>query len=322
MQMHCLQCDKISELSRCSRCKFASFCGKECQRLAWPRHKLVCSPLLCSLDNPSSGEVVSIGNYELKWGLDLGEMLDSSADIAHPSRLRQTIATNGYALLRGVLPVEKILAARSVVVETLKNEWNMVDSSVPLLEARILDAHKGMLLTGFRKVTHNPVVLDLLEGTELSELFRSLFGQEPATFDNKWVRVMGQGEGTDEHTDYYRFASTANQMVTCWIPLGDYSIFQGTLAICEKSHLLEGYHQNHESKSEMPPAFDEFQRSAIWRSTRFKPGDVVVFDIRTVHASSKNQSQQFRLSMDTRWQPSATLSTDMRSCFRSFPREG
>lgn len=264
-----------------------------------------------------------MGNFDLKWGENFGEMEDSTHLLSQPELLRKAIATNGYALLRGVLPVEKIEAARSVVVSTLQSEWHMIDTSAPLLQARIAGDHKGVLLTGFRKVTHDPAVLNLLEGDELVALLSSLFGREPATFDNKWVRVMGRGEGTTEHTDFFRFADTAQNMHTCWIPLGQYSIFQGTLAVCEKSHLIKGYELANlpESKrDELPLGFSEFLPTAIWRSTHFSPGDVVIFDIRTVHASSKNQSDEYRLSMDTRWQPAACLTSDTRSCFRTFPR--
>jgi hypothetical protein len=198
----------------------------------------------------------------------------------------------------------------------------MLEACADPLGAPIAGDRKGVLLTGFRKVTHDPTVLELLEGPELAGLFTTLLGEAPATFDNKWVRVMGHGEGTDEHTDFFRFAETAKDMHTCWIPLGDYSIFQGTLAVCEKSHLLEGYELSNfqETKGgELPPGFEDFQRTAIWRSTHFHPGDVVIFDIRTVHASSKNQSREYRISMDTRWQPAASLAPEMRACFRAFP---
>jgi len=309
-------------VTRCSRCK-VPFCGRECLKLAWPRHKLICSMSNAnpSLDGPAPGEVVAIGNLQLRWGHSLGEMADSSTYLSDPALLRKAIETTGYALLRGVLPTEKIEAARSVVTAALKTEWKMLDSAFPAIEARIADNHKGLLLTGFRKVTHDSTVLALLEGPEIAGLFSKLFGEEPATFDNKWVRVMGHGESTDEHTDFYRFADTAKRMHTCWIPLGDYSVFQGTLAICEKSHLLEGFElQNyHETKGELPPGFEQFQRQAIWRSTHFRPGDIVIFDIRTVHASSKNQTRAFRISMDTRWQPASLLSSEARSCFRAFP---
>jgi hypothetical protein len=59
----------------------------------------------------------------------------------------------------------------------------------------------------------------VLEGTEITSLFARLFNGVPATFDNKWVRVMGRGESTDEHTDYYRFEGCAQGMYTCWYAL-------------------------------------------------------------------------------------------------------
>lgn len=30
---------------RCSGCNVTAFCGRECQRAAWPRHRLVCAAL-------------------------------------------------------------------------------------------------------------------------------------------------------------------------------------------------------------------------------------------------------------------------------------
>jgi len=40
----CAECSKVSssDLMKCSRCRLIHYCGRECQRLAWPTHKLVC----------------------------------------------------------------------------------------------------------------------------------------------------------------------------------------------------------------------------------------------------------------------------------------
>ena len=40
-----------------------------------------------------------------------------------------------------------------------------------------------------------------------------------------------------------------------------------------------------------------------WLSAAFKAGDILIFTMRTVHASLDNQSNQIRLSADTRYQP-------------------
>jgi ectoine hydroxylase-related dioxygenase (phytanoyl-CoA dioxygenase family) len=38
-----------------------------------------------------------------------------------------------------------------------------------------------------------------------------------------------------------------------------------------------------------------------WYSGEYHAGDVVIFDSRTIHATSKNYSDRFRLSLDFRW---------------------
>lgn len=38
-----------------------------------------------------------------------------------------------------------------------------------------------------------------------------------------------------------------------------------------------------------------------WHTADFAAGDLVIFDSRIVHATSKNYCDQFRLSMDFRW---------------------
>lgn len=271
---------------------------------------------------PKAGEVIRIGNLSLVWEENLGDMEDCSSLLETPAKLRQVVDEQGFGLLRGVIPKEKILAARAVVVETLRNQWNSIDLEAgSVLDAHIRGNSAGVLLTGYESVTHHPRVLDLLEGPELVRIFRSFFGgQAPASFNTKWVRIMGHQEFTDEHTDFFRFAKTAKDMYTCWIPLGNYPIKHGTLALMKKSHRMPGYESgNREEKMELPSGFDELQRTAKWATSHFDAGDIMIFDIRTIHASSHNMKHSFRISMDTRWQPSCHLAPAIRDTFRAFP---
>merc|ERR1712172_372055 len=84
----------------------------------------------------------------------------------------------------------------------------------------------------------------------------------------------------------------------------------GPLAVCPGSHRLlddestcSSQAAERKAEDELPAGFDAFRRKHGWRSTHFRKGDVLLFDIRTVHASLLNTTQRFRCSIDTRWQP-------------------
>jgi len=280
----------------------------------------------------SLGDTIQVGEQKLKYGDKLQEMVDSSEFLDDPAELLKRLGRDGYILLRQAVPREQVFRAREVVTSALDKEWSLIDcgegkseeaSSRSHVDAFIRDGQPGLLLTGMRSITHHADVKALLEGRALARIFRALFGGKiPATFDSKWVRVMGHGEFTDEHTDYYRFHGNAQDMFTCWMALGDYNVKQGTLAICEGSHLLEGYtaeSYNPETKVELPPDYAKFNESATWRSTAFQAGDIVIFDIRTIHASTANTTNRFRISMDTRWQPAECVPRVSRDMFQCLP---
>jgi ectoine hydroxylase-related dioxygenase (phytanoyl-CoA dioxygenase family) len=87
---------------------------------------------------------------------------------------------------------------------------------------------------------------------------------------------------------------------TSWIPLGDYNVSDGVLAVCEGSHeIVSTSSRSH--PSELPAEFSTTSDSSVWRTGAVRAGDVLLFDIRTIHASTPNFSSQFRLSVDMRW---------------------
>ena len=42
-----------------------------------------------------------------------------------------------------------------------------------------------------------------------------------------------------------------------------------------------------------------------WVTTTFRPGDVCVLGLETIHMTCPNQTENLRISCDTRWQPAA-----------------
>jgi ectoine hydroxylase-related dioxygenase (phytanoyl-CoA dioxygenase family) len=170
-------------------------------------------------------------------------------------------------------------------------------------------------LTGCSAVTRSPEVRAVLEGTAIRALMRGIYGEEPRTFSTKWVRVMGPREGTDAHSDGYFFNALDNPfMCTVWTPLGDVPLTKGGLAVCAGSHRLPRKDYEEHREDELPRSFGDFVERCpdAWLSANYRAGDVLVFDVKTVHGSPPNETNSSRASSDTRWQPASYFRTNLQ----------
>jgi 1-deoxypentalenic acid 11beta-hydroxylase len=265
----------------------------------------------------------------LKRGFVEGPVLsmhDSTALLTDAEALKLALARDGYALLRNVLDRDQILDARRVVLQTLDTAFGIVDREPPfsLMDGALKEGEGGVCLTGYEAATHHEDVLKVIEGSTLAGLFQGIFDDRaPATYNQKWVRVQGRDEFTDEHSDFYRFHNM-KEMYVCWIPLGDYAPTDGGLSVCEQSHVLTQKHIESgvqaDSKRELPPDFHQksVQLSLPWVGAEYKMGDVVIFDIRTVHSGLSNTSDRVRLSIDTRWVPATNVPSSSAMMFKTL----
>ena len=90
---------------------------------------------------------------------------------------------------------------------------------------------------------------------------------------------------------------------TCWIPLDDIPVDQGVLAVLPGSQYLPNFESTYKD-SQIP--FSYFNKSSMansltWRTGPFDAGDVVIFDSKLIHCTSRNYSDKYRLSIDFRW---------------------
>lgn len=104
-----------------------------------------------------------------------------------------------------------------------------------------------------------------------------------------------------------------------WIPLCklyiDFLMFiapitvkHGPLVLCKSSHLLPSYDNLLTNTEELPSSFREFVPYSEWSTSKdFQLGDFILFHNKTIHASLSNISDEYRVSVDTRW----CLSRDM-----------
>ena len=117
----------------------------------------------------------------------------------------------------------------------------------------------------------------------------------------------------------------SQKLLTCWIPFGDLPVNLGGLAVCEGSHRLDGgFKRLHETYGLLDTeavglrgtgwfTTDPFEISAMdptssrWKTANFRAGDVVIFGMATIHASTANLTSSLRLSADVRWQPRADV---------------
>jgi hypothetical protein len=242
--------------------------------------------------------------------------------------------------MRDALPVSLVQQVRQLVLSQFSAGWGRVAG--PDIDAALMlhGRQPGILLSGFAPVTQHAHMQQLINAVK--PIMHDIYGEPAVALPQAWVRIMGAGELTDEHADYFMFqgidcscccrllshhiqyyiyviSEQAFRMLTCWIPLGDYiPDVEGILSICAGSHdlLPANPTETVENVDELPVAFvqarhtvqstgSETNRTHIsttsrsvvgpdehWHVARsgVRMGDIVVFDIRAVHASSRNLS--------------------------------
>ncbi len=258
-----------------------------------------------------------MGDRELELnGKYLGMLRDSNDLLQDIPALRQRFEEDGYMLLRGVQPREKVQAARTAILENLASN-GQIDPAHPLDEAVVGQTGRGSFLGGQKQMTRHPKFLELVESPEIMSFFDRLFGKKAITFDYKWLRAVGKGDFTGAHYDVvYMGRGAIRNLFTCWTPLGDVSLEQGPLVLLQGSHNLESYRKLRETYGKMDVDRDNvsgwFSNDPVdmverfgghWRTTEFKMGDVLIFGMFTMHGSLRNQPNRYRLSSDTRYQP-------------------
>lgn len=88
---------------------------------------------------------------------------------------------------------------------------------------------------------------------------------------------------------------------TAWIPLHDLTLRNGLLTMLRGSQYLPDYDESIGIK-QLPKSFRTHLQDAPWHLTeKMNAGDMVLFDIRTIHSTTVNLFNNFRISADLRW---------------------
>ncbi|MCC7145803.1 MAG: phytanoyl-CoA dioxygenase family protein [Phycisphaeraceae bacterium] len=263
--------------------------------------------------------LVKLGKRELELGGPyLGELRESNDILTDYPALRQRMAEDGYLLLRGLIDPGKVQQARRTIMSFM-DEQGALTPGTPVLEGVMPRGGKSVGMMGRKGITHHPDVLAVLESQELFDFFRAFLAETPLTFDYKWLRAVGHEEFTGSHYDVVYMGRGSERLYTTWVPMGDTPLEQGVLAMCEGSHNHPSFEKIRRTYGRMDVDRDRVQGwfsddpleiiqkyGGRWLTTPcFRAGDVMIFGMYMMHASTTNTTNRFRLSADVRYQPAA-----------------
>lgn len=245
---------------------------------------------------------------------ELGTLRESQNLLDRPPALHARMKEDGYLLLRGLIDRHKVQQARETILRYMHRQKALTPGA-PLLEGVMPKGGRGAKM---RRIASHRQVRNVLEATELFDFFAAYFGEPASTFQYKWLRAVGNEQYTGAHYDFVYMGRGSPHLHTVWIPFGDTTVDHGVLAICRGSHDLPSFARIRDTYGRMDVDRDGidgwFTKDPMeivenfggnWLTGEFFMGDVILFGMHTMHASTTNLTNRFRLSCDVRFQPAS-----------------
>jgi ectoine hydroxylase-related dioxygenase (phytanoyl-CoA dioxygenase family) len=253
--------------------------------------------------------MLKVGNRELELGGPHLTELRSSNEIMHDVKaLRDRIEEDGYLLIRGFHHRENVLKARTSVLEKM-DQMGKLNRDTLLEEGIIADGSKSIFMGGTNEGL--PALLNVLNGDHIMHFFDEFLGEQSLTYHYKWLRAVGKGDFTGAHYDIVYMGRGTPNVYTVWSPLGDVSYEMGGLAICLGSHRFEELKRSYGTKDWDKDGIGHYTDDPLvimekfggkWATTEFQAGDVLIFGMYLLHCSLENTTNQYRISVDARYQ--------------------
>lgn len=255
-----------------------------------------------------------------------GELRDSSTIADDFDALRVRLDDDGYLFLRGYLHRNDVTAARRAMLERVAAEGGLAADS-PLMDGVLAED----VTVQFRpeRTKKSAELHRLLFDGPMIRFFEGLLEGDVRHLDYIWLRSVVPGKGTAPHGDSVFMNRGTSRLFTAWTPLGEIDRHLGGLIILEGSHKLEDIKNDYGQRDvdtycDDDPNAEEYLTTGKqawtgkisddpvqlrddlggrWLTADFRPGDVLIFTMFTLHASLDNQSaNRLRLSTDTRYQ--------------------
>ena len=263
---------------------------------------------------------ISFGHQQVELGgPQLGTDLRDSHDLlGDAGALRARMQEDGYVLLRGLLDRRIVRRARRTILEFMRDNGGAIVAGDDLMAGRINPEGKAPPLSGRNPITEHPHLKAVFEGKRLFDCLETYFGEPARTFEYKWLRAVGNSEFTGVHYDIVYMGRGSKRLHSCWVPFDDIAPEMGTLAICVGSHRLPGFAKLRRTYGASDVDDDRYSGwfstdpieiverfGGSWQTSTFRMGDVIFFGMHTLHASTSNSTDRYRISADVRFQPAA-----------------
>jgi len=256
---------------------------------------------------------VRVGEQELEMGSEhLVELRESTDLLGNPEQLRERLSEDGYLFVRGFHDPDLVREARRDVLEHLSEE-GLLHPDEPVEKGVIHpDYFGGEFDMSAATWTHYPNLEELVEGDDIMAFFEEFLDAKPLALDRKLGRAKATGDFTGFHVDRIFMNRGTENLYTVWRPIGDCPLEQGPLLLCPGSHehdrLRETYGNMDVDRDVFESAFSEDPFDVIetvggpLATADFEAGDALIFGQYLLHGSLSNQTDRFRISVDTRYQ--------------------
>ena len=245
----------------------------------------------------------------------------NEADMA--GDLASQLDRDGYLLIRGAHDLTEVEAARLEVLHRLADVGEVRD---PVEEGRAFGTSNrreiypttAELGQFWRSVSEGKALRTVINGRRIVTIMDALFGEASHHFSFAWLRAMTSGKASPLHIDHPYMNLGSKRLLTCWTPLCDITLQDGTLYILEGSQEWSDIRQRFEGHDvdrdpsrpghiEEDPVALVKRKESRFLTSEFKRGDCLIFGMFTVHGSFDNNSDagRIRLSCDTRFQPAS-----------------
>ncbi|CAM5592985.1 phytanoyl-CoA dioxygenase family protein [Streptomyces abikoensis] len=238
-----------------------------------------------------------------------------NATSAEPGAVAAALRADGYAVVRGLVPVYLLedfgaqLAGRLLAPGTLQPDphrdagaWSAAESGLARLRAWRPDQDGQIALrtAGYR----SPAQHQIAHYPALAHLMADLLGGKVWVQPRRFLRLVAPGPdayATEPHQDY-RYVQGALDTLTAWIALHGVDADGSALRVVPGSHRRGLWPVTDVTGGTLPHPVGIEPRDARWTVLPVAAGDVVVFHSLTLHCTTPPRGHLARLSLDLRYQ--------------------